>query len=254
MPDDMNLFQTETNGAKLIRLEDGDGWRMVVPPVKEQYSNAQLDDYRGRKRDKFLWVPGTSLALRARFSAGREQLVGTAGFGFWNAPFGPGTGASLRLPQAVWFFFASRASNLPFAPGDAKGNGWFVATIDSTRWTALKWAPFIGPVLLLNQFKPIRRVLWPVVQRDLRISFERLSHPMTAWAQYEIRWQKEGTLFLVNGKPVMTSAMAAQGPLGFVTWIDNQHMTLTARGRAGWGVETVERSQWMEIADIRLDP
>ncbi len=247
------LSETQQNGGVVTPLAGSGGWLMETPPLAGAYCNAQLDDYSQSRPSTFRWEPGTTLTMRARFSAGATELRGTAGFGFWNAPFGPGTGAALRLPQAVWFFYASPASNLPLAPGDDRGNGWFASTIDAATKRALKWAPFVVRVLALNQIRAMRRALWPIIQRSLNISFQRMALDMCAWHEYRIAWRPTGTLFAVDGQPLMATAALVQGSLGFVTWIDNQHMTVTPRGRLRWGVENLPKRQWLEVADIQLD-
>lgn len=244
---------TETNGATVEALPGGTGWRLRVPPTEKKYANAQIDDYQKGARAQFRWWPQTTLALNAFFSGGAGELVGTAGFGFWNAPFGPGTGARLRLPQAAWFFYASSQSNLPLAPGDEAGNGWFTSTIDAASRQALGCAPFALPVLLLNQFASLRRRVWPVVRRRLGITFERIPLSMTQWREYRFLWRDGSTIFMIDGQPVHSAASAPRGPLGFVAWIDNQSMVLTPQGKVRWGVEKVDAPQWLEIRDIRLD-
>lgn len=247
----------ETMGWKRTELKGGrvsaraDGWRLALTPQACGYANAQLDDYQGAT---FRWGKGTRFAARARFSAEADALVGTAGFGFWNAPFGPGTGSRIRLPGAVWFFYASSASDLPLAPLGEQGNGWFAATIDAHTLRALRWAPLIVPVLVLNQFYALRRFLWPLIRRDLNISFERLTVSMRAWHTYEIEWRDEQTLFMVDGAPVLVTPRSVGGSLGFVTWIDNQAMVLTPRGKVWWKTESVERPQWLEIERLVTEP
>lgn len=85
--------------AKLV-LGENDG---------RAYGDAQLDDYHvdGVMR----WRPPVRMRLRARFSHSEAVLQGTAGFGFWNDPFGMTRGVKsvpwlprLRLPQAVVLF------------------------------------------------------------------------------------------------------------------------------------------------------
>lgn len=244
---------TETNGARVEAKERVGRWRLYVEPGEESYTNAQIDDYRCDERAVFEWGPGVALTLRARFSAEASGLVGTAGFGFWNAPFGPGAGRGIRLPQAAWFFYASKASNLPLAPGDCAGNGWFAATIDAGSRGALLSAPFVVPVLLLNQVSSLRRLIWPAVRQRLSISFERLSLQMASWREYKLIWRHGGTLFMVDGTPLLSSPTSPRGPLGFVAWMDNQRMVLTPKGQVGWGLEAADAPQWLEIEDIRLD-
>ena len=83
-----------------------------LPICQSGYTDAQIDDCVGRRKG-YPWRPGTRLALRARFSHEADALVGTAGFGFWNAPFGDPTVPWPTLPQAAWFFFGSPPNDLP---------------------------------------------------------------------------------------------------------------------------------------------
>lgn len=243
-----NLEPTELNGGYVSTRADG--WRLYLAPQSQGYANAQLDDYKGAT---FRWREGTSFATRARFSGEADTLVGTAGFGFWNAPFGPGTGMRLQLPRAVWYFYASKASDLPLAPVGEQGNGWFAATVDANTLRALRWAPLLVPVVILNQFYALRRVLWPLVRRDFSINFERLDVSMRAWHDYQIEWRDGRTVFTVDGSPVLATPQPVKGLLGFVTWIDNQAMVLTPRGKVWWKTESVAQPQWLELGPIIIE-
>ena len=100
---------------------DGALLRFVIAgATARQYSDAQIDDYQGLPRHRFLWRPPLHLRVHARFShpAGSgsttltTSLRGTAGFGFWNDPFLM-TGARMAAPpRAIWFFYGSAASNM----------------------------------------------------------------------------------------------------------------------------------------------
>ena len=118
-----------------------------LPPVPAGYADAQFDDYAGDGsglwgwgHGRFRWHPGLTLSLRARFSHEADRLVGTAGFGFWNSPFGDPSVPRPALPQATWFFFASEPSNLPL-PLEGPGRGWFAATVDAGQRTAVSLIP-----------------------------------------------------------------------------------------------------------------
>lgn len=245
--------RTEMNGSSVRLAEGGNAWRFTNFPGVRGYTNAQLDDYRGAGSLNFRWEVGSSLTLQARFSRGIDRLRGTAGFGFWNAPFGPGTGYRPRLPQAAWFFFASEPTDLPLAPLGTPGRGWFAATIDATRPSALLWAPFALKVLLLNQFQWFRRRVWPLVRRSLSISFASLEHDLTAWHQYHLKWAADRCVFSVDEEPLLITPRIPQGPMGFVCWIDNQYLVATPRGKLGWGTLVLEEEQWLEIRDVRLE-
>ena len=101
----------EINGGRVV----GDaGCELSLNRSDTGYADAQLDDYGGLKRRDYPWRQATRMDLRAKFSHPEDELVGTAGFGFWNAPFGDPSARWPALPQASWFFFASQPSDLPF--------------------------------------------------------------------------------------------------------------------------------------------
>jgi hypothetical protein len=233
------------------RVVGGDTFRFTLPPGGAAYANAQIDDYGGAPASgaaRFAHRPGVALSLRARFSHTAGELRGTAGFGFWNAPYGDPTTRRLSLPAAAWFFFASPANDLPFAP--EQGHGWFAATIDATMPRALALLPLAPAVLLLNQFAPLHRRLWPAVRRRLGIHAAPLAADLRDWHEYRLEWRRDGGRFLVDGAPVLTTPTAPRGPLGFVCWLDNQYLVLTPRGRFRAGVLPVAREQWLEVADL----
>ncbi len=139
-----------------------------LSPHEGGYADAQIDDYG---ECGFTWRAGGSLQLRARFSHEAGELQGTAGFGFWNAPFADPSMKWPRLPQAVWFFYASPPSDLPL-PMAGKGQGWFVGTIDAGTKTAVSTIPFAPIFLLLNRSRRFRVRFWPMVRRRLGISLQ----------------------------------------------------------------------------------
>jgi hypothetical protein len=241
----------EINGGAVVRAREDRAIRLLLPPVTGRYADAQIDDYSGPSTG-FRWHSGTQLSVRARFSTGADDLQGTAGFGFWNAPFGPGTGLLPSLPQAVWYFFGSAPTDLPLAPPPRAGAGWFAATIDAGTARALRWLPFAPLVLFLNQFPRLRARLWSWVQRDLGISFAPIDIDMTAWHQYELVWRDSGCFFHIDGALRLATPASPRGPLGFVCWIDNQYLRATADGRFRWGTIASERAQWLEIDGLRL--
>lgn len=228
--------------------------RLHLPPVEAGYADAQIDDYglpTIRHRRHYPWRPGTFLQLRARFSHENGRLQGTAGFGFWNAPFGDPTVRWPALPQAVWFFYASAPGDLPLARS-GPGRGWFMATLDATTWRAKALLPLAPVVLLLNQLPPLRRRLWPWLRRRLGISFAPVPLAMTAWHEYRLEWHPDRCLFFGDGDCLLQTPHSPAGPLGFVCWLDNQYLRLTPHGRFGWGVLPVAESQWLEISQLAV--
>lgn len=243
----------EMNGG---RVQGNGPYQFYLPPTAAGYANAQIDDYGpdptpGSSSLTFRWRPRTTLALRARFSHTAAELRGTAGFGFWNAPFGDPTVRRPALPQVAWFFFGSPPTDLPLAL-DQPGRGWFAATLDAGRPSALATIPLTPFVLLSNHFTTLRRRLWPWVQHRLGISFQSLETPLTEWHTYRLDWLPEGCVFYVDGKLQHQTPFSPHGPLGFVCWIDNQYMVLTRRGRFASGILTTQQAQWMEISNLSL--
>ena len=247
----MEFRRLELNGGRVIRTNT---WQLLLPPTAAGYADAQIDDYgEAGGREQYPWRPGMYLSLRARFAPGEGRLLGTAGFGFWNAPFGDPTVKRPALPQAAWFFYASPPSDLPFPP-DEPGVGWFAATIDAAAPRALATVPFAPAVLLLNQLRRLRSLVWPPVRRALGISHASLPQKMTAWHQYELRWLARGCTFLVDGEVVLSSTYSPRGPLGFVCGLETQYMVATPRGRLRWGTLKTTVTQQLEITDLELRP
>jgi hypothetical protein len=240
----------EINGGQVRPVGHGQ-FCFSLPAGVSGYADAQIDDYGGRPRRRYPWRPGVTLRLKARFSHSEDGLVGTAGFGFWNAPFGDPTVPWPALPRAVWFFYGSPPTDLPLAVA-GPGRGWFAATLDAGRWPALALTPLALPVLLLNQVGRWRRRIWPWVQRHLGISFQPLDVEMTEWHDYRLEWRLNGCAFGVDGQIVHQTPHSPRGPLGFVCWLDNQALVARADGRFRWQTLPVPEAQWLEVADCML--
>lgn len=250
-----------------------------------RYSNAQIDDYRGLARRDFLWSPPLTLTVRARFShsgpglatqttrpaldndcdfvyqpeaGGGPILSGTAGFGFWNAPFAP-AGASnetadpgrLVPPRAIWFFYASPPGNMKL-DSETPGCGWKAATIDAGRWPFLLLAPTAPIAVPLMHLRPLYRRLWPIGQRAIGVSEALVPVAMTDWHTYVIEWGRRRARFLVDGRPILDCATPPRGPLGLVIWLDNQYMVVTPQGRFGHGLLAQPGRQWLELDSITI--
>lgn len=245
----------ELNGGQVLgeRPYPQHPLRFILPAIEQGYCDAQLDDYglvqNGRKQ--YPWHPGVQMQLRARFSHHAEELHGTAGFGFWNAPFGDPTIKWPALPQAVWFFFGSPPNDLPLAM-HGQGRGWFASTLDAATWRAKVLVPVAPFVLLANQNGRLRSKIWPWVRERLGISFAPLDVDMTGWHEYRLQWQAAGCSFWVDGRLILQTPHAPRGPLGFVCWLDNQYMIVTNKGRFGWGVLPLPAAQWMEISHLNI--
>ena len=253
LDDDLSFLpdwrQLEINGG---RVEPGLVTRLFLPiTAADEYVDAQIDDYGSRSRRQYPWQPGIELSLQARFSHNEDDLIGTAGFGFWNAPFGDPTVPWPTLPQTVWFFFGSPPNDLPLAINQP-GQGWFAGTLDATTAKALMMAPMAPFTLLLNRITAVRRRLWPWIRERLSISFAPITQTMTEWHQYRLVWQPAGSAFFVDDQLVLQTGHSPRGPLGFVCWLDNQYIVVGIDGRFRWGTLPVTNPQWLEIKNLKL--
>ena len=238
-------------GASALEAEGSILRFVVAGATARRYSDAQIDDYRGLPRHRFLWRPPLRLTVHARFSHPAGSLRGTAGFGFWNDPFLM-TGTRMpALPRAIWFFYGSPPSNMKLDI-EIPGQGWKAATIDALHSTAILLIPLATVLVPLMNVRPIYRALWPSIQRILRVREATVETDMTEWHDYEIEWRSERARFCVDGKPVLENAPSPRGPLGFVMWLDNQYMVATPQGRLGWGLLEVPERQWMEVDRLAI--
>ena len=108
-----------TPDARVDEIGRGSTYRLSIPSGKaDKYRFAQLDDYAQTLRGRFPHRFPLSLSLLARTSS--DSIAGTWGFGLWNDPFGLSLGFGGNpfrlpaLPNAVWFFSASKESYLSF--------------------------------------------------------------------------------------------------------------------------------------------
>jgi hypothetical protein len=238
-------------GGGGVSAAPGGAVRLAVGPVTDdRYADAQLDDYHvdGRMR----WRPPLRLTVRARFSHKQARLAGTAGFGFWNDPFGMTGRARLRLPQVIWFFFGGQKTDLPLRRG-VSGNGWKAATLDASRPITATLLPAAPVAALLMRSEWAYRRLWPAAERLLRVDEAKLDTAMDAWHNYTLEWRRDGAVFRVDGAPLLATRRSPRGPLGLVVWIDNQYMVVRPQGRFRHGTVAIDR-QWLEVATLDVRP
>ena len=232
------------NGA--VGLHD-EGFRLELPlGTAATYQDAQISDYE--KRADFSNQPPLRLSLYARASG---ELRGTAGFGFWNHAFMPGR-RSFRLPQAIWFFFASPPGEIALAQG-LPGSGWKAATINAKSWRFLALLPFAPIGFLLMRQATLYKSLWPIGQRAIAVE-EALLDPnlLKGWRRYSIEWRTDGAVFAVDDEVVLRAESAPRNKLGFIAWIDNQYAIVNPQGRFGWGMLDIRQPQSLHLRDIQI--
>lgn len=239
-------------GGGAVEIADS-ALHLALPSAQAgRYSDAQIDDYSGPRRARFLWRPPLRLTVRARFSHAASDLHGTAGFGFWNSPL-TAAGGLPRLPDAVWLFAASPPSNMALVPGIA-GWGWKAQVVHAQRPAALlASAPFLGAAAwarLTGNAAPAARWL----QRLTGAHEAPLSVDPRAWHDYTLEWRRDEARFWVDGAPVLTTPHPPRGPLGFVAWIDNQYAVVTPRGTLHFGTLASTNSQSLDLDRLLISP
>lgn len=239
---------TETGSGRL-QPTPGALW-LTVRPEQHAYSNAQITDY-SYSGFNFRWTPPLRLTVTARF-AGAPPL-GTAGFGFWNHPFSPDAHHLPRLPQAIWFFFASPPGDMAFAYG-VPGCGWKAATLDMRPAAALLLAPLALPAALLMRNARLYAKLWPGLQRQLKIGEYALPGELLAERHtYALEWRHDGATFAVDGAPVYTTPFAPRGPAGLIAWMDNRYLIATPQGALRFGVVPIASEQALVLESLVIE-
>lgn len=239
----MPLIPTEQGSGRVEQRADSEYTLRISPQTAGGYANAQITNYSDR-RGLSLNAP-IEVEVRARFD---RVPAGTAGFGFWNAPYGTKL-TDLRLPKAAWFFFSSERSNMALAAG-RKPNGWKAAVFAPFLPVLLPLLLAAPPGFLLMRVPALHRALWPAGQRALGVAEHDLpSDMMFERTHYRVRWLHGRTEFYVDGRMVLT-APSPRGPLGFIAWIDNQYAVVTPQGRFGGGTVEVASEQRLFLDDL----
>lgn len=271
------LVSQYTPGARVEEISRGEAYRLSIPAgPADKYRLAQVYDYAQASRSRFPLRAPLRLNLSARTSS--DSIPGTWGFGLWNDPFGLSFGFGGNpwrlpaLPNAAWFFGASKENYLSFkdpraernevetkrassadvatsvpssAQREVAGNGFIAQTFRAPRFH-----PLLIPAGLALPFsrKATRRLLGRVIGED----GIALSVDATQWHRYSLEWREERVAFEVDNVRVLESPVSPTPPLGLVIWIDNQYAAFTPAGKIGFGVLENPEPAWLDIKDINL--
>lgn len=243
------------NGGQVNQI-DPEYWRLSIPKGPAgKYRLAQLDDYANRQRKSFPWVPPLLISLKMRASA--ANLPGTWGFGLWNDPFSFSLGfkgASRRLPalpNAAWFFFASKDSYLSLR-NDLPFSGQLAGSFLSPKIPGALLMPTAVAFPLLF-IPPIARAFRKVGRKIIKEDAINLNLDPREWQEYAIRWERKRIIYSVNQEPVLESKVVPSSPLGLVIWIDNQFAAYRPDGKISFGTQKNPES-WIEIKDLKVEP
>lgn len=235
-----------TPGAGIEKTASG--YLLKIPAGgASAYRFAQIDDYFGLRRRDF---PHHSLTLSLRAKTSHSSPPGTWGFGLWNDPFGLSLGFGGNkfrlpaLPNAAWFFGASKENHLSFS--DKPGNGFLAQT-----FCAPKFDLRLIPAGLAFPFfrKATRKLMGGIIAEDA----SALGVDTTQWHRYKLEWSQKRVVWSVDDMPVFESAVSPNPPLGLVIWIDNQFAAFTPEAKIGFGVLENAEPAWLEIEDLNLN-
>ncbi len=219
--------------------------------IAQRYTDAEVNDYAGERHVRLLWRPPLRLHLRARASQSAPFLLGTAGFGFWNAPFVIGQ-AVRRLPEAVWFFYTAPPTQLALVP-DMPAYGWKAQVVHTQRWGAVAAGIPTLATVAWARMSGDQRAAARWVQRLSGTHEAMLAADLAAWHDYRLDWTHDAARFFVDDVAVCHVPQPPHGPLAFVAWIDNQYIVVTPRAELRSGV-LATGPQWLEMADVTITP
>jgi len=236
-----------TPGANVDTIPNG--FHLSIPDGNNQsYRLAQLDDYAQLARRHFPTHPPRTLSLRARASA--ESIPGTWGFGLWNDPFGFSFGFGgtpwrvPALPNAIWFFHASKENYLSF--GKKPGNGFLAQSFRSPTFPLGRLLQ-VGTTLPFSRTKA-RASMSEIVEED----GVRLGMDVTKWHAYRFEWSQMRSAFWVDDELVLETSVSPRPPLGLVIWVDNQFAAWRPDGKIGFGILENTEPAWLDIKDLDL--
>lgn len=252
------VHDTFSNGALPYwnRFAVGRAWvqegagvvRFVMGPAPAgALSDAELNDFRLFAPGHWPWRPPLRMSVRARASHPADLLIGTAGFGFWNAPFSL-SGEAGGSPQAVWFFHASPPSYLSLSR-DGAGSGWRAQVLNAPHVPA--WTVTLGN-WLWQLAAPLRPLFYRAAQTQVKGGEVAIETRLDEWHTYRLDWLSERVDFFVDEKMIFSSRSSPRGPLGFVAWIDNSMMSVRGGDFSFGNLEVPER-EWLELSEVELE-
>ncbi len=223
--------------------------RFVVDGAEEgQLSDAELDDHRTTPRDRLVWKPPLRMTVRARMSHRVGEMLGTAGFGFWNDPF-DWVGNVQAPPNALWFFYASPHSDMGFVR-DVRGHGWKAAMLNTGRADKLTMA--LGN--LVFRLPGLSKLVFNLAQTRINAN-ERILEDvvLTDWHEYRIEWLPREAVFFVDDVQVLRALNPPTVPLGFVAWVDNNAAVMGPGRDFDFKRIAIPQRQWMELSRVRIE-
>lgn len=249
----MTAWHISEIGAGQVQSQ-GSVWQLTLParPTSDIYHDAQLSDYDPQQRD-FVAQPPLRLTLTAHSPTPARQLVGTAGFGFWNHAIAPDA-RGIRVPQALWFFFGAPPNHMALSR-EAPPHGWKAATFNAQQMLFYALLPLAPIAIPLMNIPPVYNACWRIGQRAIGVAEAPLAlDSLNERHTYTLDWLPNEAIFRVDDVIMLRSTYAIpQQPLGFIAWMDNQYAIVSPKGRFGWGVSPVAQEQALVLEDIQIE-
>ncbi|MCC7162826.1 MAG: hypothetical protein IT331_10070 [Anaerolineae bacterium] len=235
-------------GNSAIELSPGIARLVVDGAVANELSDAEIDDHRTAPRWDLRWTPPLTLTVRARFSHPAGELLGTAGFGFWNDPF-DWSGNVQAPPNALWFFYASRQSDMSFVRG-MRGHGLRAGFLNGGKRDAVMMA--LGNALF--KMPGMDKVIFSAAEKLMGAEEQLLDEiDMTQWHEYKIEWGVKEAVFWVDAQEKFRAKNPPTVPLGFVAWIDNNATTMGPGKEFSFQRVPVPMREWMELSYVKIE-
>lgn len=207
-------------------------------------SLAQIDDCLNRPRESYLWRPPLTVKTRVRTSHHNGDLLGSAGFGFWNNMRPLWSDRMEVRPNWIWFYYASPQSTVSLTSGPT--SGWKASIVHAGRGSKIMMRliePFVrmpgfGKLLVSSRF--------PAREASLKhIDF-------TQWHDFEIQWLPDRVIFWIDGQAVLQASLRLSLPLAFVAWIDNNFAALDSKNELDVGHLAIHQRQVLEMERVEI--
>lgn len=130
--------------------------------------------------------------------------------------------------------------------------GWKAMSLVTRRVPGLLLAPSALAALALSRVPGVRRPVVSLALGQVSAAEAILDAELEDWRTYEISWGIEQVAFRVDGRDVFQADLAPNGPLGFVTWIDNQYAIVSPQEGIRFGVEELRANQRLELTDLSV--
>jgi hypothetical protein len=107
--------------------------------------------------------------------------------------------------------------------------------------------------MVLSRIPFLRATIVNTAKASLQTAEALLDVDLRAWHTYEIIWHPSELIFKVDGDILLSTEVTPRGPLGFVTWMDNQYAVATGEDGLKFGVLPVDETQWLEAEGLTIE-